>query len=73
MNLENFIVIKRDGENYEIQENVERETITGEKVIVREPRGIYNLPGLYGDKSTLMQRLSEVNEVIDIIEKNNQQ
>lgn len=72
MNLENFTVIQRDSENYEIQENVERESITGEKVVIREPRGIYNLPGLYGDKATLMQRLAEVNTIIEIIETKKQ-
>ena len=74
MNLENFIVSSTDNENYVIEEKVERKTVDDQTVVVKEPRGTYNLPAIYGDRAFLTQRLAEANGIIEIIEnfKNNQ-
>ena len=70
LNPENFIVNPLDDnkENFEIFEKVARETLAGSTVIVKEPRGTYNLPAMYGEVNHLKELTEKANLVINIIE-----
>lgn len=72
LNPENFIVNPLDDnrENFEIFEKVARETVDGSTVIIKEPRGTYNLPAMYGEVNYLKDLLEKAHSVISTIEAN---
>jgi hypothetical protein len=68
LNPENFIVVQKDNENFEIIEKLQRESVDGEIVTIKEPRGSFNLPAMYGEKANLEELLMRVTDTIGIIE-----
>lgn len=68
LNPENFIVVQKDNENFEIIEKLQRESVDGEIVTIKEPRGSYNLPSMYGEKRNLEELLARVTDTISLIE-----
>ena len=68
LNPENFIVVQKDNENFEIIEKLQRESVDGEIVTIKEPRGSFNLPAMYGEKANLEELLTRVTDTIGIIE-----
>lgn len=68
MDTNNFIVKPLDNENYEISEKVTLKDLSDNDVVVQQPRGVYNLPALHGEKARLLELLSQASMLIEIIE-----
>ena len=66
--MDNYLVTNIDNDNFEIFEKVEKESIDGQKFIVKESRGLFNLAGAYGEKARLEELIYQVNTIIQIIE-----
>lgn len=66
--MDKYLVVNIDNENFEIFEKVEKESIDGQKFVMKESRGTFNLAGAYGEKVRLEELLGQVSIIIQLIE-----